>query len=100
MKTENRTVVRLRTTTWADSKGLHLKRSLTYLRRKCCGFNGLEEDTKSVGAELAITSITNLAQCKDGIYEVIMHNISRDWESGHADCWDYKIIPILSTEQL
>jgi hypothetical protein len=93
-KEQNRCIVRLRTTTWADSKGLHIKRSLTYLRRQCVGFNGLAEDAIAGGAEQAIASITNLNQCQDGIYEAVVCNVSHDWETGYADDWDYKLVPI------
>lgn len=81
-------VVRLRTTTWANSKGLHIKRSLTYLRRQCVGFLGLKEDAGAIG------NITNLDQCEDGIYEIIVCNVSYDWESGYVDDWNYKLVPI------
>lgn len=91
---QNRCVVRLRTTAWADSKGLHIKRSLTYLRRQCVGFNMLQEEESAVGAEQAVASITNLDQCKDGIYEVVVCDVSRDWETGYVDGWNYKLVPI------
>lgn len=91
---QNIVIVRLRTTTWADSKGLHIKRSLTYLRRKCVGFNELEEDVSSSGAEQVITSIKNLNQCKDGIYKVVMCGIWRDWETGYIEACNYKLVPV------
>jgi len=93
-KERNRCVVRLRTTTWANNKGLHIKHSLTYLRRQCVGFNVLAEDESAIGAESIIGSITNLAECKDGIYEAVICNVSHDWETGYADDWGYKLVPI------
>lgn len=89
----SRCIVRLRTSAWADAKGLHIKRSLTFLRRQCVGFNGLEEDAGAIGAERLVGSITNLSECEDGIYEAVVCNLSRDWETGHADDWDYKLVP-------
>ena len=38
-------------------------------------------------------SIINLYECDDGIYEVIMCNLSHDWETGYLDDWDLKLIP-------
>lgn len=93
-KEQSRCILRLRTTTWADAKGLHIKRSLVFLRRQCVGFNGLAEDAGAIGAEIAVGSITNLAECKDGIYEAVVCNVSHDWETGHVDGWDYKLVPI------
>lgn len=99
-KERSRCIVRLRTTTWGDRKGLYTKRSLTYLRRQCVGFNGLAEYVGAAGAEQAIGSITNLDQCKDGIYEAVVCNVSHDWESGIADDWDYKLVPISTANVL
>lgn len=96
-KEQNRCVVRLRTTTWGDGRGLHTKRSLTYLWRQCVGYNFLQEDAEVVGAEQAVALITNLGQCPDGVYEVVFQNVTRDWETGYVDGWDYKMVPV-STE--
>ena len=93
-KEQSRCILRLRTTTWADAKGRHIKRSLVFLRRQCVGFNGLAEDAGAIGAESVVGRITNLAECKDGIYEAVVCNVSRDWETGHVDDWDYKLVPI------
>ncbi len=88
----HKVVVRLKTSAWADGKGIHIKRSLTYLRRKCVGFNGLEEDAIIDGAEQAIESIINLSDCKDGIYEVVA--------SGYEDEWEYKLVPVPPPNEL
>ncbi len=36
--------------------------------------------------------VINLDECIDGLYELIVCNISRDWESGWVDDWDWKLI--------
>jgi hypothetical protein len=94
----NRVIVRLRTTAWYDGKSLHVKKSLTFLRRKCSGFNFLEEDLSCAGATDVLPMLTNLDSCEDGIYEIIHRNISRDWESGIVDGWDYKLGPFVEGE--
>lgn len=91
---KNRCVVRLRTTTWRDKNGLHLKKSLTFLRRQCVGFNILEEDAGSVGAEEVLPKIENLSECNDGIYEAVVCNERRDWETGYVDDYDYRLGPL------
>ena len=93
-KPESRCVLKLRTTSWRDAKGLHTKRSLTFLRRQCVGLNGLEEDASAVGVQEAIANVINLGECKDGIYEAVVCNVSHDWETGYADDWNYKLVPI------
>lgn len=90
---ECQTVVRVITTCWADNKGAHTKRSLNVLKRKSFGFNILEDECSNIGAEEAMGNILNLYDVKDGIYEIITCNISRDIESGYVDDWDLKLIP-------
>lgn len=90
---EHQTVVRVVTTSWLDGKGLHTKRSLNVLKRKSFGQNYLQEECSAIGAEEAVASIINLEEVKDGIYEVIVCNVSRDIESGYVDDWDLKLIP-------
>lgn len=89
----HRCVVRVTTSYWHDKRGLHLKRSLTFLRRQCEGFNILEEDAGGMGVDEVVSRIVNLNQCEDGVYEVIPCNHSTDWETGHVDDYDYKLVP-------
>ena len=37
--------------------------------------------------------IVNFLDVVDGIYELVTINISRDWETGYVDDYDYKLIP-------
>lgn len=92
-KQENRCFVRLRTTMWADKTGVYTKKSLTYLRRLCVGYNLLAEDVTQISADKIIPNIVDLYKCKDGIYEVVSCNESRDFETGYIDDYDYKLIP-------
>ncbi len=87
------TVVRLRTTSWWDGKGLHIKRSLTVLRRRSRATCLIEEDVSAVGATETAALIENLDDCKDGVYEVVLCNVRRDWETGYIDSWGYKLLP-------
>jgi len=93
-KQRNVCIVRLKTTTWADQRGLNLRKSLTFLRRQCTGFNLLEEDAGMVGAQEVIPRIINLEECNDGVYEVVSCNESHDYETGHVDDYDYKLVPL------
>ena len=90
---EHQTVVRVVTTSWTDKKGAHTKRSLNILKRKSFGYNALEDECNNIGAQGAMENILNLWEVKDGVYEVIVCNISRDIETGYVDDWDLKLIP-------
>lgn len=92
-KEPDRTVVRLTTSAWHDENGTYLRKSLRYLKRKCEGWNCLNEEAQNVGADEALQNIENLYDCKDGIYEVVPCNFSYDWESGHCDGYELKLIP-------
>jgi hypothetical protein len=59
-------VVRLRTTAWCDKRGVHLKKSLNFLKRKCVGLNILDEDCSMVGVDEVIPRIINLNEMSYG----------------------------------
>ena len=92
-KNQNRCVVRLRTSMWSDKAGIHTKKSLMFLRRQCDGFNVLEEDSDATGAEYVLPRILNLGECEDGVYEVVTCNERHDFETGHVDDYDYRLVP-------
>ncbi len=71
-------VIRLTTTAWADHRGLHTKKSLLYLRRKSSGYNILEEYIGASGELGTASIITNLNACEDGVYEVVPCELSDD----------------------
>ena len=90
----SRCVVRLTTCCWGTDTGLHVKRALRYLKRECTGYNILYEDIQNMGADEVMKSITNLDECKDGIYEVIVCNEWSSWECpGIIEDYDLKLIP-------
>lgn len=87
-------IVRLTTEYWYDSNGIHMKKSLRFLKRKCVGYNILYEDLSYSGAEDIFSSIININECQDGVYEVITCNEFSCWETPHIiEDYDYKLIP-------
>jgi hypothetical protein len=74
-----------------DDKGFHLKKDLTFLRRQCIGFNILADDLENGGAQGVYPRILNFAMAEDGVYEVVICNERRDWESGYIEDWDYRL---------
>jgi hypothetical protein len=93
-----KSVYRLRTTCWSDNKSLHVKRSLTLLRRLSTGgHDHLIEEVDQVGAYDAVEMITNLAECEDGVYVVDVVEKSYNYESGLIEDWAYRLVPYTFT---
>ena len=93
-KLKSRCVIRVRTTTWSDKRGLHQKKSLTFLRRQSKGFNLVESDLEAIGAEDVLHGILNFCDVEDGVYEVVLCNVSHDFETGYVERYDYKLIAV------
>jgi hypothetical protein len=87
-------VVRLLTSFWSDQRGIHSRQSLQWLRKKSSGFNFLQEDCSMIGADELFPRIVNLNESKDGIYQVVIVNEHRDYETGTIEDYDYKLIPL------
>ena len=65
---QSKVVVRLKTTQWLDKRGnIHQKRSLITLKRQSVRHNFLLEHFRDTGT----TNLTNLAECSDGVYEIV-----------------------------
>ena len=88
----SRCMVRVKTTIWADKRGLHMKKSLTFLRRQCKGLNILIQDVSAIGAEGVFPNIMNFGEVEDGIYEVVVCNESHNYETGYIDDYDYRLV--------
>ena len=93
-ETINRTVVHLVTTYWSDNRGLHTRKSLRILKRKCRGVTIVFEDAHSFGVEEVLKKIDNLYTYPDGMYQVIVTNTQRDWETGYIEDYDYSLVPV------
>lgn len=88
-----RSIVRFSTSSWKDKRGaLHFKKSITPLKTFSKGCQMLQEDADAVGAGEVIAWIQNMCVA-DGLYEVVMCNVRRDWESGDISEYDYQLIP-------
>lgn len=96
----SRCVIRLRTTAWANRKGVHCTKSLTFLKKQSCGVNVLDDEIEETSAMEAISRIVDLWMHEDGIYEVAIANESKDWETGYIDYYDLVLIPILSAKKV
>jgi hypothetical protein len=95
-ESEGRSVVicRLTTSYWHDRNGIYSTRKLKFLHRKCKSFNFVQEDADCIGADECWQRIINIAECKDGIYQVLTCNESRDYETGIIDDYDFRLVPL------
>lgn len=93
-----RCVVRLRTSIWNNKRGIYYRKEIIFMKSLSWDFSILEEDAQNIGADV-YDKITNIDECEDGLYEVIMCNPSYDWESGYLDDYDYELIPFKKDER-
>ena len=91
MSNESLCVVRLRRTAWHSKNGVHYKTSLTYLKRKCIGYNILDDMADMEGA--IESEPVNMHELAEGVYRVVMTNVTHDYESGMIDGYDLKLEP-------
>lgn len=94
MTDQHRCVVRLSTSWWRSSRGLHERRDLIFLRRQCAGYNILEEDAKGMSAEEVVTRVVDWSTLKDGVYEVTLANQVQAWETGGIEDYDYQLVEV------
>lgn len=93
-------VVRLRRSSWADSRGAYLRTDIIAMKRLSKGFNIFLNDLSEVGSGEVIPRILNLDYCKDGVYKLITCNESRDSETGYIESYEYRLIPYEPEEKL
>lgn len=87
-----REVVKLVTSSWCDKRGLHIRRDLLAVKRKSSGHQCLEEDCSMISPDEVWPRIVNLNECKDGLYEVVICNEWKDWETGYVEDYDYRLV--------
>jgi uncharacterized protein YbjQ (UPF0145 family) len=88
-------VVSVKTSYYSTKRGFATTKRIDFLKRKSdweCVYS-IKEDASFCGADAVIGRIINLNDVKDGIYRMIFINEHRDWDSGHIEDWDYKLVP-------
>lgn len=90
----NTTIVKVVTSAWSNVDGIHFKKSILFLRRRCTGYNILEEDASMVDPLDIVNNIVNFNEVKDGVYKVIIHEPYYDSESGELEDYNYKLIKV------
>lgn len=92
-KPEHKIVVRVSSSVWASSTGLHTRKNVNHQKRLSSGSSMFEEDLINSDPYAVLTSITNLSDCPDGLYVLEGINLQSDYETGYAEAWDYQLIP-------
>jgi hypothetical protein len=85
-------VVKLVTSSWCDNRGLHIRRDLLSVKRKSIGHQCLPEDCSMIGSDEVWPRIVNLNDSKDGLYNVVICNERKDWETGSVEDYDYQLV--------
>lgn len=95
MTEKSESIFRLQTSCWHDQRSLHVKRSLTRLKRLSSGdYEHILDEAVNIGAYDAVEMITNLSECKDGVYKAVVIDEQTDWETGFVEDWRYKLVPV------
>jgi hypothetical protein len=85
-------VIRLSTEYYKRGERFYCSRIISPLARMSKGYRPFSEDVSNIGVQNAMESLVNLSECPDGIYEVVICNESRDWESGIVDDYDLMLV--------
>lgn len=85
-------VVRLRTEYWTDKRGVNMKKSLLLMRR-VSGCDYIIEDAQNSSAQEVVERVRKFSEHPDGLYEVNFMPLSRDYETGDVDDYDYILTP-------
>jgi hypothetical protein len=85
-------VIKLSTSYWSDAKGFYTKKEFRCLRRKSSpeSIDYFLMDMNECGIDRFCKQL-KLDNYKDGLYHVYMINMSRDWETGYVDDYDYEL---------
>lgn len=89
----NKCVVRVQDECYRRGDSYFLGKSIRVIKR-LTQHDVLADEVDSVGVKDGLENILNLADCRPGLYEMVMCNHSRDIESGYLDAWSWKLVRI------
>ena len=92
-------VYRVTTNGYRDHKGNYIYQKKLYFMRKLskdCN-DVLDEEYNNCNEDM-FPRIINLLEVEDGLYNCVMVNLNRDYETGYLEDWDHKLIPFEENE--
>lgn len=66
-------------------------RTIRVIKRKT-EYDLLHDYCQQVGIQEAIENILNINSVEDGLYQLLMCNISKDYETGYIDDFNFKLV--------
>lgn len=85
-------VVRMGTEAFKRGDTYFYGRTIRVIKKKT-EVDYLHEDCQNVGIQEAIENILNIHIVKDGIYQLVFCNVSKDCETGYIDDFNFKLLP-------
>lgn len=87
----NRTIVRVKTSKYITDGKLRIVKDVYTLKKLSSnGYDLLREEISCVGCDI---NLVGLDDAVDGIYELVVKDVSYCIESGMVDNWDLHLIP-------
>ena len=99
VRVRDREVIRLSTSYWKDSRGVHIKKSILAQKRLSEGYSAFSESFDD-GGDYEVLNIINLDEMPDGFYVIRVINIEHDWETNHVESWQYRLVPFTREEKV
>jgi hypothetical protein len=85
-------VVRVGTEAFKRGDTYFYGRTIRVIKKKT-DVDYLHDDCQQVGTQEAIENILNIHTVEDGIHQLVMCNVSKDWETGYVDDFNFKLVP-------
>jgi hypothetical protein len=89
--TDNVDIVSIKTEYYKRGKRFYASKVITPISSLSKG-RTLTDEVSDCGPEV-IDQITNLYEVPDGYYQVVLSNVSKDYETGYIDDYDFTLIP-------
>jgi hypothetical protein len=90
-KVDNQDIVSIKTEYYKRGKRFYASKVITPIVSLSKGHT-ITDEVNDYGLAV-LDLITNLYEVEDGYYQIVINNISRDYETGHIDDYDFKLYP-------
>lgn len=84
-------VVRVGTESFKRGDTYFYGRTIRVIKKKT-EVDYLSDDCQQVGTQEAIENILNINTVEDGIYQLVFCNVSKDYETGYIDDFNFKLV--------